>query len=191
MAKKEGIRFEFEDGTSLEAGFKETADALLNATAGGIVRTMERISILIEDKYTIRTANVGEAKTIPVHPRFWTTRTGRAIRAYKKFVNFNNARLAGSPKTKAVSRAAVGSFRSLNRGMGSNEGIREIHIRPNKVWGVIGSKVPYAAFLEFGTSKMTARPALFPATDEGAKVMGVLIAEMYGKSLNLLGWRGR
>lgn len=42
-------------------------------------------------------------------------------------------------------------------------------VQGNRVFGIVRSTAPYSAFLEFGTTKMAARPFLQPALDKSAK----------------------
>jgi HK97 gp10 family phage protein len=41
-------------------------------------------------------------------------------------------------------------------------------VQGNQVFGIVRSTAPYSAFLEFGTTKMAARPFLQPALDKSA-----------------------
>ena len=50
----------------------------------------------------------------------------------------------------------------------------QVEIKPNAIY--VGSKLNYAGHLEFGTSKMNARPWLFPALEKSKKE----ISDIYG-----------
>ena len=46
-----------------------------------------------------------------------------------------------------------------------NDGVFRIEKTPTEISVVVGTKLPYGAYLEFGTSKMPPYPWLFPATE--------------------------
>lgn len=54
---------------------------------------------------------------------------------------------------------------------------KEVQVKTNSVLGTIWTSSPYAAFIEFGTSKMPARPFMRPAIDLTATALKNMFAK--------------
>lgn len=73
---------------------------------------------------------------------------------------------------------------SLQRG--ARENVFILEFTPEHIMCIVGTEVPYAVFLEFGTRRMSARPFLSPAVEEVRPYWAEQIATLFGEAVGAI-----
>lgn len=88
------------------------------------------------------------------------------IEKYSKNVKAKVVRQVGSSALKVESKTKVLLTRQKAVDTGRLRSSYRAIFRPDGLGAEVGTNVEYAPFIEFGTSRMAARPSLFPAAEQ-------------------------
>lgn len=68
----------------------------------------------------------------------------------------------------------------------AKENIFVLEFTPEHIMCIVGTEVPYAVFLEFGTRRMSARPFLTPAIEEVYPYWAEQIETLFGRAVGAI-----
>ena len=106
-----------------------------------------------------------------------TTRSALVVESYAK-EQINRGTASGNPRGDGSFASAPGQFPKTDQGILVANISSQVKVEGSSVIGMIISSAEYSQHLEFGTTKMAARPFMQPSLDRNAeKIRSIFVKE--------------